>query len=98
MEAEQIECQEATPPVRGRLSLEGEDGTGVDMASMSLLMKITRADGTSLPFGKVSDALVLEMIQNATEVTPLNITALNDQDIVADFPGDTDVQECKLIL
>ena len=44
-----------------------------------------------VPFGTVSDALVLEMVQNATEVFPFNVTVLNDEYIVADFPGDTDV-------
>ena len=63
------------------------------MACMSLQMKITRMDGFSFPFCMVSDALVLEMVQNATEVIPLNITVLNDEDIVANFPGDTYVYE-----
>ena len=56
MEAEQIEGQGTVSPVRRRLSLEQEEGTSVDIASMSLLMKITKEDGTSLPYGIVSDA------------------------------------------
>ena len=81
MEIEQTEGQEAVSSVRQRLSLEDEEGTSVDMANMSLMMKITKEDGTSLPFGTVSDALVVELVQNTAEVTPLNVTILNNQDV-----------------
>ena len=72
------------------MSLERE-GTSVDRANMSLVMKIVEEDGTTLPFGTLTDALVQELIQNAMEVIPLHILIVNEQDILVDFPGDADV-------
>ena len=67
-----------------------EEGSSVDVRKMelSLLIKITKENGESLPFGTVNDQLIIELFQNNVGTLPVGILVLNDQDVLVDFaPG-----------
>ena len=48
-------------------------------APLSILIKVTKAGGESLPYGEVSTELVEEIFQNGAGVRPLEVLVLNDQ-------------------
>ena len=60
---------------------------------LSLLIKITKENGESLPYGVVNDQLIIELFQNAIGALPSSILILNDQDVLLDFPQGTSVFE-----
>ena len=60
-------------------------GSSVDRADLSILLKITKTNGKSLPFGTVNEKLVEELFQNALGIVPLEIIIGNDQDVLVDF-------------
>ena len=67
-----------------------EEGSSVDVRKkeLSLLIKITKENGESLPYGTVNDQLIIELFQNNVGTLPVSILVLNDQDILVDFvPG-----------
>ena len=68
-------------------------GDNVDKPQLSLLLKICQADGQSLPYGVVNDQLILELFQNTVGHIPSQISVLNDQDALVEFPEGTEVHE-----
>ena len=70
-----------------------EEGSSVDKPQLSLLLKISKADGESLPYGVVNDQLVLELMQNTVGHLPSQILVLNDQDVLVEFPPRTEIHE-----
>ena len=67
-----------------------EEGSSVDVRKkeLSLLIKITKENGESLPYGTVNDQLIIELFQNNVGTLPVGILVLNDQDVLVDFaPG-----------
>ena len=64
-----------------------EEGSSVDIRKkeLSLLVKITKENGKSLPYGTVNDQLIIELFQNNVGTLPVSILVLNDQDILVDF-------------
>ena len=67
-----------------------EEGSSVDIRKkeLSLLIKITKENGESLPYGTVNDQLIIELFQNNVGTLPVSILVLNDQDVLVDFaPG-----------
>ena len=67
-----------------------ERGSSVDVRKkeLSLLIKITKDNGESLPYGTVNDQLIIELFQNNVGTLPTSILVLNDQDALVDFaPG-----------
>ena len=72
-----------------------EQGSSVDSKNneLSLLIKITKENGESLPYGVVNDQLIIELFQNAIGALPSSILILNDQDVLLDFPQGTSVFE-----
>ena len=76
----------ATPSkeVKRELFKDEVQGTSVDRADLSMIMKITKANGESLPYGTVSEELIVELFQNAFGALPLEIIIINDQDILVD--------------
>ena len=47
---------------------------------LSILIKITKDNGESLPFGEVKTELVEEIFQNSLGIIPIDVLILNDQD------------------
>ena len=67
-----------------------EEGSSVDVRrkELSLLIKITKDNGESLPYSTVNDQLIIELFQNNVGTLPTGILVLNDQDALVDFaPG-----------
>ena len=67
----------ATPTKNIKKEAEGENpqgyvvkGTSVDRADLSILFKISKLDGESLPFGTVNKKLVGEIFQNRSRHYP----------------------------
>ena len=56
-----------------------EQGSSVDKRSskLALLIKITKENGESLPYGVVNDQLIIELFQNAIGTLPSSILILN---------------------
>ena len=54
-------------------------------APLSILVKLMKIDGESLPYGEVSVELVEEIFQNNAGITPLEVLILNDQDALVDL-------------
>ena len=67
-------------------------------APLSILIKITSANGESLPYGEVSVGLVEEIFQNSVGVVPLDILILNDQDALVDLVDGTAVTEIAMAI
>ena len=70
-----------------------EMGSSVDKPQLSLLLKICKASGESLPYGVVNDQLILELFQNTVGQLPSQILVLNDQDALVEFPLGTEIHE-----
>ena len=72
-----------------------EQGSSVDKNNneLSLLIKITKENGESLPYGVVNDQLIIELFQNVIGTLPSSILILNDQDDLLDFPPGTSIFE-----
>ena len=72
-----------------------EQGNSVDRKGneLSLLIKITKENGESLPYGVVNDQLIIELFQNAIGTLPHSILVLNDQDVLLDFIPGTSIFE-----
>ena len=72
-----------------------DKGSSVDMKGnkLSLLVKITKENGESIPYGVVNDQLIIELFQNAVETLPSSILILNDQDVLVEFTKGTLVFE-----
>ena len=72
-----------------------EQGSSVDNKSskLSLLIKITKENGESLPYGVVNNQLIIELFQNAIGTLPSSILVLNDPDVLLDFPQGTPIFE-----
>ena len=51
---------------------------------LSILIKITKSNGESLPFGEVNTELREEIFQNNVGITPVDVLILNDQDALVD--------------
>ena len=62
-------------------------------SELSLLIKITKENGESLPYGVVNDQLIIELFQNVIGTLPSSILILNDQDVLLDFPSGTSMFE-----
>ena len=58
---------------------------------LSLLIKITKENGESLPYGVVNDQLIIELFQNAIGTLPSSILILDDQDVLLDFTPGTSI-------
>ena len=63
---------------------------------MSILIKVTKVNGESLPYGEVSVGLVEEIFQNSIGVTPLKVLVLNDQDALVDLEEGTAITEIAM--
>ena len=72
-----------------------EQGSSVDSKNneLSLLIKITKENGESLPYGVVNNQLIIELFQNVIGALPSSILTLNDQDVLLDFPQGISVFE-----
>ena len=65
-------------------------------APLSILVKITKIDGESLPYGEVSIELIEEIFQNNAGITPLEVLVLNDQDTLVDLADGVLVTEIAM--
>ena len=65
-------------------------------APLSILVKITKEDGESLPYGEVSVKLGEEIFQKNTGITPLEVLILNDQDALVDLADGVSVTEIAM--
>ena len=63
-------------------------GSSVDRVPLALLIKVTKIEGEPLTYGDFNEGLVLELFHNVTEVVPMAIKILNDQDALVDLPDD----------
>ena len=52
-----------------------EEGSSVDVhkKELSLLIKITKENGESLPYGTVNDQLIIKLFQNNVRTLPVGI-------------------------
>ena len=71
-------------------------GTDPLKAPLSILIKITKVDGESLPYGEVSVGLIEEIFQNSVGVTPLEVLILNDQDALVDLTDGMAITEIAM--
>ena len=64
-----------------------EEGSSLDVRKkdLSLLIKITKENRESLPYGTVNNQLIIELFQNNLGTLPVSILVLNDQDVLVDF-------------
>ena len=67
-------------------------------APLSILIKVTKVDGESLPYGEVSTELVEEIFQNGAGVRPLEILVLNDQDALVDLAEGVSATEIAMAI
>ena len=51
---------------------------------LSILIKVTKDNGESLPYGEVNIELAEEIFQNSVGITPVEVLILNDQDVLVD--------------
>ena len=65
-------------------------------APLSILVKVTKEDGESLPYGEVSVELIEEIFQNNVGITPLEVLILNDQDALVDLADGVSVTEIAM--
>ena len=65
-------------------------------APLSILVKITKENGESLPYGEVSVELVEEIFQNNAGITPLEVLILNNQDALVDLADGVSVTEIAM--
>ena len=65
-------------------------------APLSILVKVTKVNGESLPYGEVSTGLVEEIFQNSVGIVPLDVLILNDQDALVDLIEGTAVTEIAM--
>ena len=75
--------------VKRELFKEEAQGTSVDRADLSMIIKITKVNGESLPYGTVTEELIVELFQNVFGAIPLEIIIINDQDVLVDFVAGT---------
>ena len=54
---------------------------------LALLMKIVKANGQSLPYGRVNEELIQNLLRQVAGIAPLVISVLNDQDALLEFEG-----------
>ena len=71
-------------------------GTDPLKAPLSILIKIMKVDGESLPYGEVSVGLIEEIFQNSVGVTPLEVLILNDQDALVDLTDGMAITEIAM--
>ena len=83
-------------PPNKRESSFSSGGTDPLKAPLSILIKITKTDGESLPYGEVSTELVEEIFQNSVGVLPSDVLILNDQDALVDLVDGTAVTEIAM--
>ena len=76
------------------ISENSEPGRG----PLSILVKITKVDGESLPYGEVSMELIEEIFQNNAGITPLEVLILNDQDALVDLADGLSVTEIAMAI
>ena len=55
---------------------------------LALLMKIVKANGQSMPYGRVNEELIQNLLRQIAGITPLVTSVLNDQDALLEFEGD----------
>ena len=67
-------------------------------APLSILVKVTKINGESLPYREVSAGLVEEIFQNSIGVSPLDVLILNDQDALVDLEEGTAVAEIAMAI
>ena len=67
-------------------------------APLSILIKVTKASGESLPYGEVSVALVEEIFQNSVGVVPLEVLVLNNQDVLVDLADGMAITEIAMAI
>ena len=67
-------------------------------APLSILIKVTKAGGESLPYGEVSTELVEEIFQNGAGVRPLEVLVLNDQDALVDLTEGVSATEIAMAI
>ena len=63
---------------------------------LSILIKITKDNGESLPFGEVNTGLVEEIFQNSVGIVPIDVLTLNDQDALVDLPDGVSIVEIAM--
>ena len=67
-------------------------------APLSILIKVTKVGGESLPYGEVSTELVEEIFQNGAGVRPLEVLVLNDQDALVDLAEGVSATEIAMAI
>ena len=65
-------------------------------ALLSILVKVTKINGESLPYGEVSVELIEEIFQNNVGITPLEVLVLNNQDALVDLADGVLVTEIAM--
>ena len=63
---------------------------------MSILIKITKDNGESLPFGEVNAELVEEIFKNSVGIVPVDLLILNDQDALLDLADGISIVEIAM--
>ena len=89
---------EGSSIVKQELFPEGGSSVDVRKKELSLLIKITRENGESLPYGTVNDQLIIELFQNKVGTLPISILVLNDQDVLVDFAPGTMIFEMAQVV
>ena len=83
-----------------KLEVFPDEGSGVDVhkKELSLLIKITKQNGESLPYGTVNDQLIIELFQNNVGTLSVGILVLNNQDVLVDFTPRTMIFEMAQVV
>ena len=63
---------------------------------LSILIKVTKDNGESLPFGEVKTELIEEIFQNSVGITPVDVLILNDQDVLVDLADGVSIIEVAM--
>ena len=81
---------ESSPDKKGSFFSTSEN-SDPGKAPLSILVKITKIDGESLPYGEVNVELIEEIFQNNAGIIPLEVLVLNDQDALVDLANGVSV-------
>ena len=99
---EERELGQGTPkgrsssPERKDSFLSSTDGSDPTKFPLSILIKVTKDNGESLPFGEVNAELVEEIFQNSVGITPVDVLILNDQDVLVDLADGVSIVEVAM--
>ena len=79
--------------VKRELFREASADAGLITGELTIMIKVVKPGGDPLPFGSITDDLIIEMFQNAVGVIPVEVEVLGNRDALVDLPFGSAVYE-----